>query len=149
VSYESQLQKFQTLGMGAISRLVTDNAELFLSVSEEEAAKKIVALTRLRANELPEPHDENEMYDILAALFGELLAQGQINIAPYGLSVMGHNQREELIRRASGEVLPQPDPYAEVVRLYKTNVSEFNDRRTSDPDFLERSNAAQAAGLLR
>ena len=149
MSYESQLQKFQTLGMGAISRLVTDNAELFLSVSEEEAAKKIVALTRLRANVLPEPRDENEMYEILATLLGELLGQGQINIAPYGLSVMGQNQYQELVRRASGEALPQPDPYAEVVRLYKTNVSEFNDRRSTEPAFLQMSNKALELGLLR
>ena len=130
-----------------------DSFEIILSYSSPcrspDAAQKIVALTRLRANELPEPQSEDEMYQILADILGELLRDGKVKVADYGLSVLGHNQYQALVRRASGEAPPKSDPFAEVIRLYKTNITEFNDRRASDPEFLKRSNDAQAAGLLR
>jgi hypothetical protein len=147
-NYDERVGAFAKYGMDAIDRLVRDHAELFLTVDQKDAVEKIVAVTRLRSD-IPAPTSADEAYDQLMTILGELLRDSKLKAADYGLSVLGRNQYQDLVRRASGEVLPQPDPYAEVVRLYKTNVSEFNDRRASDPDFLQRSNAAQAAGLLR
>jgi uncharacterized protein (UPF0335 family) len=138
MSYDSQLQKFQSLGMGAISRLVQDNSELFLSISEEEVARKIVALTRLHANELPEPQDGNDMYEILATFLGELLRDGKIPIAEYGLSIQGQNELRALVSRvASLEIEdeePVADEFAEVVSDWKTlRSSEFKHKWMRTP----------------
>jgi hypothetical protein len=134
--------------MAAIDRIVRDHAELFLTVDQKDAVEKIVAVTRLRLD-IPAPTSEDEAYDSLTAILGELLRDSKLKVAAYGLSVLGRNQYQELVRRASGELPPQPDPYAEVVRLYKTDVSEFNSRRATEPAFLQMSNKALELGLLR
>lgn len=151
MSYQTQVDTFARLGMGALDKLTRETyPELFLSLNSGEVCASIAAVTRLRANELPTPTTVQEMHDdIVVPIFAELVAFGQIKVADYGLSVMGQNQYQELIGRANGDVPAPQDIYSEVVRLYKSNVSEFNSRRASDPGFLERSNAAQAAGLLR
>jgi len=153
MSYESQLQKFQALGMDAIERLVKDNAELFLSVSEEDAARKIVALTRLRANELPTPQTESEMYNILADLLGELLASGQIQIASYGLSIQGENQRRALVARvtppAEPDAMQADDPFADIVNDWKTlHAGEFKAKWMSNSEGNKKYAAAIAAGRI-
>src|SRR5271170_4632474 len=98
--YDARVGAFAKYGMNAIDRLVQDNAELFLSIEEKDAAEKIVALTRLRSD-LPAPEDE--AYDLLAMILGELLNDGRIKVAEYGLSTLGQNQYQALVRRASGE----------------------------------------------
>lgn len=153
MSYDSQLKKFQTLGMGAISRLVSDNAELFLSISEEDAAKKIVALTRLRANELPEPQDEIDMYNILADLLGELLRDGKIPIADYGFSVQGQNEFRALVSRVESrepeEQAPVADPYAEVVEDFKNMRSDlFKAKWLKSPQMERIYSGAITAGRI-
>jgi len=147
-TYDERLNAFAKFGMAALDRLVQDNSALFLSVDKKDAIEKIVATTRLRSD-IPAPTSVDEAFDQMVVILGELLRDKKLSIANYGLSIMGENQYQDLVGRANGDVSVQPDPYAEVVRLYKTNVSEFNSRRASDEDFLERSNAAHAAGLLR
>ena len=149
--YENKIRAFQTYGMEAAGKLAQDNAELFLSIPEEDAFKKVVALTRLR-DDIPTPRSTAEAYDILSALLGELLRDGQIQILPHGLSTLGQGEFNSLVALAgTGYVRPPKTPaqeYADVVEVYRTNPAEFNRLRASDPSFLARSNEAQSLKLL-
>jgi hypothetical protein len=83
--------------MDAIGKLFSDNAELMLSVDEADAAAKIVSLTRIHAVQLPTPTSVDEMYLLLAKIFGELLSAGTIAIKPFGLSTIGQEDFNRLV----------------------------------------------------
>lgn len=151
MSYESQIQNFARLGMQSITRLIENNSELMLSVSESDMASKVVSVTRLRALDLPEVRNEDEMYDLLARIFGELLASGKIAILPHGLSKEGRNEFNRLVALASGVVVEQTpeQKYGDVIQIYKSDPTQFNRLRRDDPDFLKRSNEAHSLRLLQ
>jgi hypothetical protein len=153
MSYQDRMSAWAIYGPGAISRVVEDTRELFLSVKEQDFTEKIVSATKLR-NDLPTPQNETEAYSIIAKLAGELLAAGNIAIPEYGLSTLGLNDFNALVARAypPAPVEKSNDPrviYADVIATFKAGPSQFNARRRDDPNFRKQSDEAQSLGILR
>ena len=82
------------------------------------------------------------------------LAQVRFSIPEYGLSTFGENDYNSLVARAfppapvQRSTNPQ-DIYADVITTFRSGPAEFARRRRDEPDFLKRSNEAQALGILR
>lgn len=147
-SYDERVRAYAQYGMQAIDRLLSDYAELLLSVDQKDAVEKIVAETRLRSD-IPAPTSEDEAYDQLVAILGELLRDSKLKVADYGLSVLGSNQYRELVNRVA-EVAPAEDPhatYADVIAIYNGPTYELNRLMKTEP-FRTRFNEAVAAGLI-
>jgi hypothetical protein len=139
--------------MDAISRLIADNSELFLSLDEDDTAQKIVAITRLRATELPTPTSTEETYDILARILGELLAAGKIQIKNYGLSAVGLEEFNGLVglinppAPAISIVVDPRDEFSDIIAIYRGPAHIFNAKMKTEP-FRTRFDGACAAGVI-
>lgn len=150
-SYEAAMNAYVVHGPEAIARLIQNYAELFLSVSEEEAAKAIVAVTRLKATQLKAPTSVDECYAILEAILGQLLRDGKLKMKGYGLSTIGDNDLRRLLALPEPPAR-EPEPsgpavdFADVLDACR-NTSVFNEKMRSDA-FRERYQQAVAAGAL-
>jgi hypothetical protein len=152
MDYNSQMLKFSEFGMTSISKLFDDNAEMFLSVDPADAASKIVSITRLRATSLKTPASEDEMYQLLAAILGELLREKKIAIKTYGLSPIGIEEFNRLIASPPPPAW-EPEPsgpavdYKDVIAVCSGPVEVFN-TKMRDAVFAQRYHEACAAGAL-
>ena len=151
MSFDSQVKAFARFGPAALEQLKAEYAEFFLSVDHEDVAAKLAALTRILVDEVPTPGSVREMKDLLAVCLGVLLTHGNIQAKEFGFSTLGANECRALQQLADTNPKPKTpaEIYGDVVLLYQTNVEEFNQRRASDPAFVQRSDEALAAGLLR
>jgi hypothetical protein len=151
--YQSRMRAWAIYGPGAISRVVEDNRELFLSVREKEFTEKVASATKLQSD-LPTPSNESEAYSIISRLAGVLFAEGKIAIPSYGLSTLGQNDMGRLINLAypPPPVERSTDPreiFKDVIETFKAGPEQFNKRRKEEPDFLKRSDDAQKLRVLR
>ncbi len=163
--YNVRVAAFAKHGMAASDRLAEKHKALFLSVPVETAFEQIVALTRLRDSIEP-PTNESEAYDIMEELLAELLFDGRLKVANHGLGPDGRESYEYLIGlHQNGRPQKSTGPkeiYADVISFYKESAAEFQKRgqsdvnrptlfqtrRAQDPDFLRRSNEANALKLF-
>jgi hypothetical protein len=97
MNYQTQLAAFTKFGGAACDMLVEEYSELFLSLDEKDVFEKSVAVAKLSALDLPTPTSAKELCDILARILGELLAEGKIQIAEYGLSTIGQTEFNSLV----------------------------------------------------
>lgn len=141
-------------GMGkfgpAAGRLVIAHKDLFRVIPEKDAFEKIVALIRLR-DTIELPANDQEAYGILESLLAELLFDGRLKVPACGL---GDDGRESFDHLTQLHENPNPTPktpqelYADVVKIYKTDMQLFHERRAQDPEFLRRSDEANSLRLL-
>ena len=77
---------------------------------------------------------------------------GRLAVPKFGLSLDGQESFDYLVDlHENGRKAPVTDPkelFADVVHLYRTDMAMFHERRASDPEFLRRSNEANAFRLL-
>jgi hypothetical protein len=148
--YDKRVLAFAKYGMGACDRFTQRHKELFLSIPEQDAFEKIVALTRMR--DIEPPRSEDEVYTVIEDLFAELLYDGRLKVPSYGLSQDGRESFDYLVDlHQTGRPVPSTDPkeiYKDVITQYRTNMAEFQNRRATDPEFLRRSNEANTLKLL-
>jgi hypothetical protein len=151
MSYQSQMAIFYRLGMSAIDQLMQSYSELGLSWDEKQVADAIVSYTRLHATELPTPADENEMYSILEKGLAQLIVDGKIRFADFGLSTLG---REEFNRLVALVAPPTPvatvDPreeFSDVVAIFNGPTTTLNQKMKVE-SFRSRFNQAVAAGVI-
>jgi hypothetical protein len=142
-------------GMGkfgpAASRLVPAHKALFqTAISEKDTFEKIVALIRLR-DTIELPANDEEAYGILESLLAELLFDGRIKMPAHGLGQDGRESFDYLVALHQN---PNPTPktpaeqFADVITLYRTDMKTFIERRAQDPEFLRRSDEANALHLF-
>jgi hypothetical protein len=147
-TFIARVNAFAKYGGACVERFVRDHEELFLSLDERQVFESVASASRLN-EDLPVPQSEQDAYFLIARILVELFEQNRIRLV-HPLTTLGTGEYQRLMEfvRKGGSTEPQ-DLYAEAIQLYKRDVNAFNDRRAADPDFLERSNAANAAGLLR
>lgn len=147
MSYEQRIKNFAKYGMDGIDDLFEDNAELMLSLDVQDAASKIVSVTRLRADLVPQ--SKEDAYKMMERILGELLADGRVKVLSHGLSTMGRNEFNRLVAlsRPAVELTPE-QKLADVVKIYKEDVKRFNTLRSTDPEFRKRSDEAHSLRLL-
>jgi hypothetical protein len=148
--YNARVLALEKFGMQAAGRLAETHKELFLSIPVKDAFEKIVALTRMR-DAIEPPKSEQEAYKILESLLAEMLYDGRLKVPAYGLSQVGRASFDYLVGLHEN---PNPTPktpqeqYADVVKIYKTDMQLFQERRAQDPEFLRRSNIANELHLF-
>jgi hypothetical protein len=163
--YNVRVAAFAKHGMAASDRLAERHKSMFLGVSVENAFEQIVALTRLRDSIEP-PADEQAAYDIMEELLAEILFDGRLKVAKHGLGPDGRESYDYLIGlHQNGRPQKSTDPkeiYGDVISFYKESAAEFQrrgqsdvnrptlfqTRRANDPEFLRKSNEANALRLL-
>ena len=146
-NYIDRVNAFARFGPDAVYKFVNDFGELFLSISEQEVFEQIAAETRLR-DDIEVPRSSDDVYRITAALLVELFEQNRIRLV-HPLTTLGTGEYQRLLEfvRKGGSTDPQ-DVYAEAIHLYKNDVASFNQRRASEPAFLQMSDKALELGLL-
>jgi hypothetical protein len=148
--YNTRVASLEKFGMQAADRLAETHKELFLSIPVKDAFEKIVALTRMR-DDIEPPKSEQEAYKILESLLAELLYDGRLKAPEYGLSLDGRESFDYLVGLHEN---PNPTPktpaelYADVVKIYRTDMKTFLERRANEPEFLRRSTEADALHLF-
>lgn len=151
MSYQSQMAVVFRLGMPAIDRLMQNYSELGLSWDEKQVADAIVSYTRLHATELPTPQDENEMYSILERALGQLIVDGKIHFAEFGLSTLGREDFNRLVALVAPATPVQTvDPreeFADVIAAFNGPTIELNKLMKTEP-FRTRFNEAVGQGLI-
>ena len=149
--YDQQIAAYMRIGRRALSKLISDNSEMFLSLDRDEVQSAVESMVRLIALDLPslENATQEQWYDALGGIVGQLIDAGKIKPREYGYSPLGNGEAQELVALAqAGGVVTVEKRYADVVEVYRTNPVEFNRLRASDPSFLARSNEAQSLKLL-
>jgi hypothetical protein len=135
----------------AAGQLVGRHRQLFFSIPEEETFQKIVAVIRTDDSIEP-PQTEEEAYALVESILAELLYDGRIKISKVGLSPFGKESFDFLVGlHENGRPVPSTDPkeiYKDVVNLYRTDMTSFQNRRATDPEFLRRSNEANDLHLF-
>jgi hypothetical protein len=145
--YISRVNAFAKYGSACVEQFVNDFGELFLSLSEQEVFEQIAAITRLR-DDISPPLSVQDAYFLCAKLLVELFEDGKIRLV-HPLTTLGTGEYQRLLEfvRKGGSTEPQ-DVYAEAIHLYKNDVASFNQRRATEPAFLQMSNKALELGLL-
>jgi hypothetical protein len=148
-TYNAKIAAWQKYGVAAIGKLMEGYGELCLSLPEEKViAEALVSKTKLGAEV---PISEDTAYSLLEKFFAELIQDGKLKFADFGLSTAG---REELAHLAgllspsTRSVTTQPvDDFADVVSIYR-GPSEILNRKIKNPEFKARFDAAISAGLI-
>lgn len=145
---DMRFYKLQTAAGKVIPRMLENNVALFLSVPAAEAVSMIGSLLRVRVLEIEPPATDEEAYVLVETLLGELLYDGKLK-ARFNLGSEGMRTFERLCRLYQDGPPAAPDPFLEVVDLYKNDVAAFTARRAQDENFRVLSDQALAAGRLR
>jgi len=136
---------------GAAAKVVQKHRQLFHSIPEQETFEKIVAVIRTDDNIEP-PKNEEEAFMLVESILAELLFDGRVKVSAVGLSPFGRESFDYLVGiHQNGRPVKSNDPkflYADVVDLYRTDMATFQKRRAADPEFLRRSNEANALKLF-
>jgi hypothetical protein len=134
----------------AASKLAEDHKQLFFSIPVEETFQKIVAVIRTDQTINP-PQNEDEAFALVERVLAELLYDGRIKVSKIGLSPFGRESFEYLVNlHQYGPPAKITDPkaiFADVVKLYRADMPAFLKRRAEDPEFLKRSDEANALKL--
>jgi hypothetical protein len=149
MSYQDRIDAF-TKHARAAETLANENTELFLSVDVRDAFSKVRSLINIRESIEP-PQTEQEAYNILADLLGEVLRDGKTEVKAYGLSTEGRNEFRQLVSRvtpaASVQVTDPTAEYADVIEAYSGPTSVLN-QKMLNKTFRSRFDAAVAAGVI-
>jgi hypothetical protein len=147
-SYDERRIAFLNFYAEALPQIFENHPELSLSLDVSDVTEKLISLIKVRES-LPIPTSIGEAYLAAVRLLLELIGNKKVAILP--LSTRGRVEWSQLlaiVKPASTEPLSPEELYSDVIKMYRENVVEFNQRRKDSLQFRERSDRAQALHLL-